>query len=576
MLWKVLVEFLRPYRRDLVLVVVLQLAQSAATLFLPSLNASIIDDGVARGDTGVIFSLGAVMLALTVVQVALALGAVYFAARVAMSVGRDLRTRVFRQVGTFSEREMTTFGSATLLTRCTNDVQQVQMLVLMGCTMLVTAPILSIGGVVLAIQQDLVLSSVLVVAVPVLLGSVAFIISRMLPLYQGLQRRIDAVNASLREQLTGIRTIRAFRREAFEADRFDAANQAVFHVSLDSGRLFALVFPVVQLVLNLSSVAVLWFGAGRIDAGAMQVGALTAFLTYLTQILLAVTMATFVVILLPRASVSATRIEDVLTTASSLTPPVGAARPFDGEADVAVTDVTFSYPGAAAPVLSGISFSARAGLTAIVGATGSGKSTLLSLVPRLMDPDTGMISVAGVDVREADPAELYGLIGYVPQSSYLFSGTVASNLRFGDDRASDDQLWAALRTAQAAEFVGSMPGGLEAPITQGGTNLSGGQRQRITIARALLGGRRIYLFDDAFSALDTETDARLRMALRSDLPDATFILVAQRISTIATADQIVVLEHGRITATGTHDVLLRESATYAAIARSQLPAELAS
>lgn len=572
MLWTILKRSLRPYLWMLAGVAVFQLAQSIAALYLPALNADIIDQGIANQDSGYILGVGSVMLGLTLVQIAFTLAAVYCAARLSMSVGRDLRAQVFRQVGTFSEREMTRFGTATLITRCTNDVQQVQMLVLTSCTMLVTAPILSIGGVVMALQQDVVLSWVLVIAVPVLLISVALIVVRMVPLYQKLQTSIDAVNGSMREQLTGIRTIRAFVRERYEADRFAQANNQVFDVSLKSGRLFGLVFPIVQLVLNASSVAVVWFGADRIASGDMQVGALTAFLTYLIQILMAVTMATFVVILLPRASVSAARIGEVLDTTTSLAARADPSTDFTTSGEIVVAKAMFSYPGADEPVLKDISLSAGRGLTAIVGSTGSGKTTLLNLIPRLLDPDSGTVTVDGVEVRAADPEVLWSRIGLVPQISYLLSGTIATNLRFGGEQASDDDLWAALRTAQAAEFVERLPGGLEAPITQGGTNLSGGQRQRIAIARALVKKPEIYLFDDAFSSLDTTTDALLREALTRDFPGSTFIVVAQRISTIEAADQILLLENGEITARGTHEELRRTSRSYAEIVNSQLPA----
>ena len=571
-MWPLLARALRPYRRLLVGVVVFQLAQSAASLVLPSLNADIIDRGIARGDTSIILSLGALMLVLTLVQVCCSLAAVYLAAKTAMSLGRDLRWQVFRHVGTFSEREMTRFGTATLITRTTNDVQQVQMFVLTACTMLVTAPILSIGGVILAVRQDVVLSSILAVAVPVLLVVVALIIVRMLPLSHQQQQRLDGLNAVLREQLTGVRTVRAFVREPFESARFDEATTGVYTAALRSGRLFALAFPAVQIVLNVSSVAVLWLGAGRIGAGQMQVGSLTAFLTYLSQILMAVTMATFVVILAPRASVSAKRIGELLATPSSvLAPPSPLDAPSAGR--VEMRGVTFAYPGAQDPVLRDVSFVAGRGTTAVVGGTGAGKSTLVNLVPRLFDVSAGAVLVDGIDVRQVDPGALWSRFGVVPQAAYLFSGTVASNVRVGRPDATDEQVWAALRTAQAEDFVRAMPQGLQTPVPQGGGTMSGGQRQRIAIARALVGEPRIVVLDDSFSALDTTTDAALREALQRDLPQVTFIVVAQRISSISGADQILVLDAGTLVAAGTHEELLATSPVYAGIVSSQQPLE---
>ena len=574
MLGKLLVRHLRPYWPLLIGVVVFQLLQSIASLYLPALNADIIDDGVAKGDTDFIVRTGALMLVITLGQIAAAILAVYFGAKAAMALGRDLRASVFRRVGEFSEREVAHFGAPSLITRSTNDVQQVQMLVLMTCTMLVSAPILSIGGVIMALREDVVLSWIMVVAVPVLLLAVGLIIVRMVPQFRKMQARIDTVNRVLREQLTGIRVIRAFVREQRERERFAVANEELTDTALRAGRLFALMFPVVMLVLNVSSVAVLWFGAFRIESGGMQVGSLIAFLSYLIQILMAVMMATFMAVLLPRATVSADRIGEVLDTEPTVVAPIAPVTELVTAGEVELREATFAYPGAEAPVLHELSFRARPGkMTAIVGSTGSGKSTLVNLIPRLFDVTGGAVLVDGVDVRDLDPELLWSRIGLVPQKPYLFSGTIASNLRYGNPEASDEQLWQALEIAQARDFVEAMPERLEAEIAQGGTNVSGGQRQRLAIARALAKRPEIYIFDDSFSALDTATDARLRQALARDVGDATMIVVAQRVSTIVHADQIVVLDHGTIVGLGTHRELLETSAEYREIVESQLAAE---
>ncbi|MFT4285156.1 MAG: ABC transporter ATP-binding protein [Protaetiibacter sp.] len=574
MLGKLLVRYLKPYWPLLVGVVIFQLAQSIASLYLPALNADIIDDGVAKGDTGFILRTGGLMLLITLGQIAAAILAVYFGAKAAMALGRDLRAGVFRRVGEFSEREVARFGAPSLITRTTNDVQQVQMLVLMSCTILVSTPILAIGGVIFALREDLALSWIMVVAVPVLLLSVGLIIVRMVPQFRKMQARIDNVNRILREQLTGIRVIRAFVREDRERERFAVANEELTDTALRAGRLFALMFPVVMLVLNVSSVAVLWFGAFRIEDGDMQVGSLIAFLSYLIQILMAVMMATFLAVLLPRAAVSADRIGEVLDTEPSVVAPLAPVTELATGGEVELRDATFAYPGAEAPVLREVSFTARPGrMTAIIGSTGSGKTTLVNLLPRLFDVTGGAVLVDGVDLRELDPEVLWGRIGLIPQRPYLFSGTVASNLRYGNPEASDEELWAALEIAQARDFVEAMPEKLEAPIAQGGTNVSGGQRQRLAIARALVKRPEIYVFDDSFSALDTATDARLRQALAREVGDATMIVVAQRVSTILQADQIVVLEDGAIVGLGTHDELLASSEEYREIVESQLSAE---
>lgn len=579
MLWKLLVEYLRPHRPLLVAVVVFQLAQSIASLYLPTLNADIIDQGVARGDTGYIMSTGSVMLLITLAQIACAVVAVYFGAKAAMGLGRDLRGAIFERVGEFSEQEVTRFGAPSLITRSTNDVQQVQQLVLMSATLMVAAPMLSIGGVIMAIRQDAQLSWLIAVCVPVLLIAVGLIVTRMVPLFRKMQARIDTVNRVLREQLTGIRVVRAFVREDMETARFARANTDVTDVALRAGRLMALMFPVVMLVLNVSSVAVIWFGSFRIEDGSMQVGTLIAFLSYLMQILMSVMMATFMAVMIPRASVSADRIGEVLGTSSSVLPPENpvtsaamAGRKRRGELEM--RDVGFAYPGADQPVLSGISFTARAGqTTAIIGSTGSGKTTLVNLMPRLFDVTSGAVLIDGVDIRDLDPDLLWGHIGLVPQRPYLFSGTVRSNLLYGNPDATEDELWDSLEIAQARDFVEQMEEGLDAPISQGGTNVSGGQRQRLAIARALVKRPELYIFDDSFSSLDTGTDARLRQALKRSTAGATMVIIAQRVSSIVDADQILVLDDGRIVAQGTHHELLESSGTYREIVSSQLAAE---
>jgi ATP-binding cassette subfamily B multidrug efflux pump len=577
MLWKLLVEYLRPQRRLLIAVVVFQLAQSIASLYLPTLNADIIDEGVAKGDTGYILRVGSLMLFITLLQIACAVVAVYFGAKAAMGMGRDLRGAIFMRVGEFSEQEVTRFGAPSLITRSTNDVQQVQQLVLMSATLMVAAPMLSIGGVIMAVRLDVQLSWLIAVSVPVLLAGVGLIITRMVPLFRKMQVRIDTVNRVLREQLTGIRVVRAFVREDIETARFAQANEDVTDTALRAGRLMALAFPVVMLVLNVSSVAVIWFGSFRIEDGSMQVGTLIAFLSYLMQILMSVMMATFMAVMIPRAAVSADRIGQVLTTESSVRPPehpVTAAAGQLGSGELEMDDVGFAYPGAEQPVLSGISFTARSGqTTAIIGSTGSGKTTLVNLLPRLFDATSGSVRFDGVDVRELHPDQLWGHIGLVPQRPYLFSGTVRSNLLYGKPDATEDEMWRALATAQAEGFVREMEGGLDAPISQGGTNVSGGQRQRIAIARALVKRPELYIFDDSFSSLDTATDARLRQALKHDTSGATLVIIAQRVSSIADADQILVLDDGRIVGHGTHDELLEASETYREIVSSQLAAE---
>ncbi|MEV7007251.1 ABC transporter ATP-binding protein [Streptosporangium sp. NPDC051022] len=576
MLSRLLRTHLRPYSSSLIAVVLLQLIGTIASLYLPSLNADIIDQGVATGDTGYILYAGGLMLAVSLVQIACSIAAVRYGAHAAMGFGRDVRSALFHRVSTFSAREVSHFGAPSLITRSTNDVQQVQMLVVMTCTMLVAAPIMCVGGIIMALRQDVGLSWLMLVCVPVLLVSIGTIVFRMVPQFRAMQTRIDTVNQVLREQLSGIRVVRAFVREREETRRFAEANDALTGTALRVGRLTSLIFPVVMLILNASSVAVLWFGAGRVDSGEMQVGALTAFLMYLMQILSSMMMATFISIMIPRAAVCADRIGEVLNTESSVKPPQDPVRQVHTRAELELRDVEFRYPGAAAPVLSGISFRVTAGqTTAIIGSTGSGKTTLVSLVPRLFDATSGTVSVDGVDVRDLDPRLLWTRIGLVPQKPYLFSGTVASNLRYGNPDATDEELWEALEIAQARGFVEEMPEGLDAPITQGGTNVSGGQRQRLSIARALVSKPEIYLFDDSFSALDLATDARLRAALRPYTAQAAVVIVGQRVSTIADADQIIVLDDGVIVGRGTHDELLESCPTYIEIVESQLTAERA-
>lgn len=570
MLVRLLRASLRPYRTPIAWVVVLQLLQSLATLYLPTLNADIIDNGVVKGDTGYIVRVGVVMLAVTLAQVACAVAAVYLGSRVAMALGRDVRAAVFDRVQSFSAREVGRFGAPSLITRTTNDVQQVQMLTLMTLTLMVAAPMMAVGGVIMAMRQDVPLSGLLLVIVPALLLIVIAIVRRMRPLFRAMQERIDQVNRVLREQISGIRVIRAFVRDTHEQQRFARANDELMTVSLGVGRLMALMFPSVLLVINVSSVAVLWFGAQRIDSGAMQIGALTAFITYLMQILMAVMMATFMFVMVPRAEVCAERIEEVLSTEPSVVLAAEPVTDLPRAGHLELRGAGFRYPGAEAPVLQGVSLEARPGrTTAIIGGTGSGKTTLLNLVPRLFDATEGSVLVDGVDVRGLAADLLARTVGIVPQKPYLFSGTVATNLRFGRPDATDEDLWHALEVAQASEFVVDM-GGLDARIAQGGSNVSGGQRQRLAIARVLVHRPEIYLFDDAFSALDYATDAALRAALARETADATVLIVAQRVSTIRDADCIVVLEEGRVVGTGTHHELMADNATYREIVLSQL------
>ena len=571
MLLRLVRRYVRPYRRQVAAVMALQTLSTLASLYLPTVNAAIIDDGIAVGDTALITRLGLVMLAVTALQGVCAVGAVYFGSRTGMGVGRDLRAATFHHVIGFSEAETARFSAPSLLTRTTNDVQQIQTLVQMTATVLVTAPIMCVGGIIMAIRQDAGLSWLLLISVPVLAIANYLIVARMLPVFRSMQRLIDGINRVLREQLSGIRVVRAFAREPFEQQRFDAANRAVSDAALTAGRWQALMLPVTTLTINVSSVALIWFGGLRIDAGQMQVGSLMAFLAYFMQILMAVLMATLILVMLPRASVCAERITEVLDTAPSLGSPPAPQRPPGGiGGTITLEGVAFRYPGAERPVIEDVSFTASPGTTtAIVGGTGSGKSTLVALICRLYDVTAGAVRVDGIDVRDYDTEDLWSAVGLVPQRGYLFSGTVAENLRYGKPDATDEQMWAALRMAAADDFVRAHPGGLDMPIAQGGMNVSGGQRQRLAIARAMIRRPTIYLFDDALSALDVRTDARVRSALRAASAEAAVIIVAQRISTVAEADQIVVLDEGRVVGVGSHESLIAECPAYAQFVDSQ-------
>ena len=556
------------------MVVIFQAIQAVAGLLLPTLNADIIDKGVARGDTGYIGRLGLVMLGVSLIQVLFSVLAVRFGARIAMGFGRDLRASLFHQVNSFSARELNSFGSPSLITRITNDVQQVQMLVLMTCTMLLAAPFTAVAGVALAIHEDAGLSWIIVVSIPVVVFLLANIIGRMVPNFRVMQEKVDRINEILREQLTGIRVVRAFVREPEEIERFRSANSSLTFTALRGGRLQGLMFPTVTLVVNASCVAVVWFGAYRVEDGSTQIGSLLAFLTYLIQILMAVLMSTFMAALWPRASASAERIVEVLDTQTSVVISPDARTTVDERATLEFRHVGFSYPGAAEPVLRDVSFRVGPGETlAIIGSTGSGKTTLVNLIPRLVDATAGSVFVDGADVRDLAPEVIWSRVGLVPQKPFLFSGTVASNLRYGKTDATEAEMWEALDIAQAADFVAQMPGGLEAPITQGGANVSGGQRQRLSIARAVIRRPEFYVFDDAFSALDLATDARLRSALAPITRDAVMIVVAQRVSTIRQADHILVLEDGDVMGLGTHDELLMSCPTYQEIVQSQYSEE---
>jgi ATP-binding cassette, subfamily B, multidrug efflux pump len=568
-----LATYLRPYRGRLLLVMGLLLVQAIGNLYLPDLNADIINNGVVKGDNGYILRTGGLMLGVTALLGIAAVIGVYWGARVAMGFGRDLRSAIFTKVETFSQVEVNQFGPASLITRNTNDVQQVQLVVFMGLTVLISAPILIVGGVIMALRTDVPLSGLLVIVLPLMAGVIALVMSRAIPLFRAVQVKLDRINQVMRETLAGVRVIRAFVRTPHEEERFDTASRDLFGTSLRVTRLFAITIPTMTAIFNLSTVAVIWFGAMRVNDGDLSIGNLTAFMQYLAQILFAVLTAVFMFILIPRGAVSSGRIREVLDTEPLIREPERPVSPSDParRGEVVFDDVEFRYPGAEQPVLRDIAFHARSGeTTAIVGSTGSGKTTLINLIPRFYDASGGSVHVDGADVREMALDDLWGRIGIIPQKAFLFAGTVASNLRFGDEDATDEDLWHALEIAQARSFVEEMDGGLEAPITQGGANLSGGQRQRLAIARALVKKAEVYIFDDSFSALDFATDARLRAALEREIHSATMIIVAQRVGTIMQADRIIVMDGGRIVGIGTHRELLATNETYREIVYSQM------
>ncbi|MGJ6122915.1 ABC transporter ATP-binding protein [Mycolicibacterium sp. Y3] len=570
MLLALLRRYVRPYRGLLIVVATLQVISTLASLYLPTINADIIDQGVAKGDTPAIVRLGGVMLGVTALQVVCAVGAVFFGSRASVGFGRDLRSSIFRHVLGFSSTETARFGAPTLLTRTTNDVQQIQLLVQMTSTMLITAPIMGVGGIAMAVHQDAGLSWLLLISVPVLALANYLVIRHLLPIFRSMQRLIDGINRVLREQMAGIRVVRAFARESLERSRFDEANRALADTAITAGRWQAVMLPVTTLVINVSSVALIWFGGHRIDAGQMQVGSLIAFLAYFMQILMAVLLATLLLVLLPRASACAERITEVLGTHPQITDPAHPVRVDALRGEVSLRGATFSYPGADRPVVQGVSLTARPGtVTAIVGSTGSGKSTLVSLIARQYDVTAGAVLVDGLDIRDYGTETLWSAIGLVPQRGYLFTGTIADNLRYGRSDATEDDMWTALRVAAADDFVRADPDGLQMRVAQGGINFSGGQRQRLAIARAVIRRPAVYLFDDAFSALDVRTDARVRAALREASADATVIIVSQRISTVAGADQVIVIDAGRVVGTGTHSSLLRDCPPYAEFVDSQ-------
>ncbi|HEY3317575.1 MAG TPA: ABC transporter ATP-binding protein [Coriobacteriia bacterium] len=571
---RLLKTYLRPYAGQLALVMFLLLTQAIANLYLPELNADIINNGVAKGDVGYIMRIGGLMLGVTLVLGVISIASVYFGSKTSMSFGRDVRSAIFRRVGTFSQTEVNKFGTPSLITRNTNDVQQIQMVTLMALNVMILAPFMGIGGIIMALRQDVPLSATLLVIVPLMAVFLGFLVSRALPLFTSMQIKVDRINKVMRETLSGVRVIRAFVRDDFEQRRFAEANEDLTDTARKVFRLFALMWPVLMGVMNLSTVAVLWFGAHRIASGQMPIGNLMAFIAYITQILFSVMMATFMLTMLPRASASGKRIQEVLETEPGVRDPLVPASPSASRGYLEFHNVEFLYPGAQEPVLKDISFSAGPGeTTAIIGSTGSGKSTLINLIPRFYDATAGQVLVDGVDVREMAQEDLWRKVGFIPQRAFLFSGTVASNLRFGDEDASEDELWHALRVAQGADFVTEMPEGLDAPISQGGANVSGGQRQRLAIARALVKRPEIYVFDDSFSALDFKTDSKLRAALESETHEATVIIVAQRVSTIMHADRIVVLDEGRVVGMGTHGELMVTSETYREIVYSQLTEE---
>ncbi len=571
---RLLTRFLKPYTKQLILVMTLMLAQAIGNLYLPELNAEIVNNGVAKADIDYIIRTGAFMLVVTLALGVISIIGVYFGSKASMSFGRDVRSAIFRRVGTFSQTEVNIFGTPSLITRNTNDVQQVQMVLLMALNVMIIAPFMGIGGIIMAARQDVPLSATLVVIIPLMALFLGFLVSRAMPLFKAMQVKIDRINSVMREKLSGVRVIRAFVRDDFERHRFVEANEDLTDTARKVFSLFALMWPVLLGTMNLSTVAILWFGGHRIASGGMPIGNLMAFITYITQILFSLMMATFMLAMLPRAVASGTRIQEVLDTEATIRDPETPAAPSESHGYLEFRDVEFRYPGAEEPVLKSISFAAGPGeTTAIIGSTGCGKSTLINLIPRFHDVTGGHVLVDGVDVREMAQEDLWAKIGFIPQQAFLFSGTVAGNLRYGGEDASEDDLWHALRIAQGEDFVSDMPGGLEALVSQGGTNVSGGQRQRLAIARALVKRPEIYVFDDSFSALDFATDSKLRTALASETREATVIIVAQRVGTIMRADRIVVLDEGRICGIGTHRELMEICETYREIVYSQLREE---
>jgi ATP-binding cassette subfamily B protein len=571
---RLLRDYLKPYRWTVAAVMLLLLAQAMLNLYLPELNADIINNGVAKGDVAYIMRIGAYMLGVTLVLGLISIVSVYYGSKTSMSFGRDVRSAIFRRVGLFSQTEVNRFGTPSLITRNTNDVQQVQMVLLMALNVLILAPFMGIGGIIMAIRQDVPLSATLLVIVPLMAAFLGILVSRAMPLFTAMQKKVDRINQVMRETLSGVRVIRAFVRDDFEQRRFAEANEDLTQTARKVFQLFSLMWPVLMGVMNLSTVAILWIGGHRIATGEMPIGNLMAFINYITQILFSVMMATFMLTMLPRAAASGTRIQEVLDLEPTVRDPEAPAAPSESRGYLEFRDVEFGYPGAQEPVLKGVSFSAGPGeTTAIIGSTGSGKSTLINLIPRFYDVTAGRVLVDGVDVREMAQEDLWRKVGFIPQRAFLFSGTVASNLRYGDEDATDEELWHALRVAQGADFVEEMPERLEAPIAQGGTNVSGGQRQRLAIARALVKRPEIYVFDDSFSALDFKTDSMLRAALESETREATVLIVAQRVSTILRADRIVVLDEGRVSGIGTHEELMKTCETYREIVYSQLTEE---
>jgi ATP-binding cassette, subfamily B, multidrug efflux pump len=572
---RLLRTYLAPYKKQLALVMVLLLAQAMTNLYLPSLNADIINNGVATGDIPYILRVGAIMLAVTLLMGVTAVVGVYFGSKTSMAFGRDVRAAFFRKVETFSQTEVNQFGTASLITRNTNDVQQVQMVVMMALNMMILAPVMAIGGIIMAVREDAVLSLILVVVLPLMATFLYFVVSRAMPLFKAVQIKIDRINQVTRETLSGVRVIRAFVRDDYEQRRFEVANADLTETSIKVNRIFAFMIPSLFGILNLTTVAVMWFGSLRVASGAMPIGNLTAYLTYIAMILMAVMMGTVMFAMVPRAAASAERIQAVLDIEPTVGDPAAPVALSEGvSGHIEFRDVEFRYPGAEDPVLTNINFSAGPGeITAIVGSTGSGKSTLVNLIPRFYDVSGGSVLVDGVDIRDMRQEDLWRTIGFIPQRAFLFNGTVASNLRYGDVDATDEELWRALQIAQGKTFVAEMPEQLEAPITQGGTNVSGGQRQRLAIARALVKRPEIYVFDDSFSALDFKTDSQLRAALKKETLDATVIVVAQRVSTIMNADRIIVMDCGTIAGMGTHDELMESNETYREIVYSQLSQE---